>query len=58
METFANSFSLSDGPTSLFDPDGSAIIIHKLPDQRKSGGTADEAGGARQACGVIELIKS
>ncbi len=58
METFANSFSLSDGPTSLFDSDGSAIIIHKLADQRKSGGTADDAGGARQACGVIELIKS
>ncbi len=58
METFANSFSLSEGPISLFDSDRSAIIIHKLPDQRKSGGTADDAGGARQACGVIELIKS
>ena len=58
METFVNSFSISDGPTSLFDSDGSAIIIHKLPDQRKSGGTADDAGGGRQACGVIELIKS
>lgn len=58
LETFASSFTLDDGPVSLFDSDGSAIIVHNLVDQRKAGGTADEAGGGRLACGVIELIKS
>lgn len=58
LETFSNGFALSEGPTTLFDSDGSAVIIHKLPDQRKAGGTADEAGGGRQACGVIQLVKS
>jgi len=58
METFSNSFTLSDSPTSLFDSDGSAVILHKLVDQKKAGGTADEAGGGRQACGVIQLVKS
>lgn len=58
METFSNSFTLTDSPTSLFDSDGSAVIVHKLVDQKKAGGTADEAGGGRQACGVIQLVKS
>lgn len=53
METFASSFTLADGAVSLFDSDGSAIIVHKLPDQRKAEGTAEEAGGGRLACGVI-----
>jgi len=59
LETFASSFRLSkDDPTSLFDLDGSAVIVHKLVDQRKAGSTAEDAGGGRQACGVIELVKS
>jgi superoxide dismutase, Cu-Zn family len=45
---------LSNDPTSVFDADGTAIIIHKLQDQVKAGGTADEAGGGRLACGVIQ----
>lgn len=57
LETFVSSVSLSDGPISLFDSDGSAVIIHKLADQRKASGTADEAGGGRLACGAIALVK-
>jgi len=57
LEAFVSSVSLSEGPISLFDSDGSAVIIHKLTDQRKAGGTADEAGGGRLACGAIALVK-
>lgn len=49
-------FTLSQGPLSLFDSDGSAIIVKQLPDQMKAGGTAAEAGGAGIACGVIQPV--
>ena len=45
--------TLSEGPLTVFDDNGSAIIIHQLPDQQKAGGTAMEAGGGRLACGVV-----
>ncbi len=45
--------TLSDSPVSVFDENGSAIIIHKLPDLQKAGGTAADAGGPRIGCGVI-----
>ena len=46
--------SLSDGPLSLFDEDGSAFIIHVQPDSYcPDGVVAGCAGGARAACGVI-----
>ncbi len=45
--------TLSEGPLSVFDDNGSAIIIHQLPDQQKAGGTAAETGGGRLACGVV-----
>ncbi|MBD2436788.1 superoxide dismutase family protein [Nostoc sp. FACHB-110] len=57
LEAFISSVSLKEGPLSLFDNDGSAVIIHKLTDQKKAGGTADEAGGGRLACGAIALVK-
>jgi len=57
LEAFVSSVTLSEGPISLFDGDGSAIIVHKLMDKRKPGGTADEAGGGRLACGAIALMK-
>lgn len=41
----------SDGDYSLFDEDGSAIIVHAQPDSYG----ADPAAGDRVACGVIEL---
>lgn len=46
--------TLSDGPLSLFDVDGSAIIIHGNPDQGITGEPkSGVSGGPRIACGVI-----
>lgn len=45
--------TLSDGPLTFFDDNGSAIIIHQLQDQQTAGGTSAEAGGGRIACGVV-----
>ena len=53
IKTVSSRFTLSKSPLSVFDSDGSAIIIHKLSDQVKAEGTAAEAGGARLACGII-----
>jgi len=43
--------TLGDGPNSLFQPQGTALVIHANPDDNKT----DPAGnaGARIACGVI-----
>ena len=43
--------TLGTGITTLFDDDGSAIIVHEAPDSYG----ADPAAGARIACGVIAL---
>lgn len=45
--------TLSNSPVTVFDDNGSAIIIHQLTDQQKAGGTAAESGGGRIACGVV-----
>ena len=46
--------TLSEGPLSLFDADGSAFIIHVNPDTYcPEGVVAGCAGGARAACGII-----
>jgi Cu-Zn family superoxide dismutase len=46
--------SLSDGPLSLFDADGSAIIFHGNPDKGETGAPkSGVSGGPRVACGVI-----
>jgi Cu-Zn family superoxide dismutase len=46
--------TLGAGPLSVFDADGTAIIIHVNPDQ---GVTAEPkaglSGGPRAACGVV-----
>jgi superoxide dismutase, Cu-Zn family len=48
----ATNVSLTDGSNSLFQPGGTAIVIHAGPDDYKT----DPAGnsGPRIACGVIE----
>jgi Cu-Zn family superoxide dismutase len=57
MRTTTSRITLSPGPLSVFDVDGSAIIIHALPDTYCPGGeVAGCAGGARAACGKIELV--
>jgi Cu-Zn family superoxide dismutase len=51
LETTTDRVTLGSGPTSLFDADGSALVIHAAPDDHRT----DPAGnsGARIACGVI-----
>jgi Cu-Zn family superoxide dismutase len=46
--------TLSDGPLSIFDGDGTAIIIHGNPDQGITGESkSGVSGGPRIACGVF-----
>jgi len=46
--------TISDGPLTLADADGSAIIIHGNPDQGMTGESkSGVSGGPRVACGVI-----
>jgi superoxide dismutase, Cu-Zn family len=47
--------SLTEGSTSLFDADGSAIVIHAAADDQ----TSQPAGnsGARIACGVVKQTR-
>ena len=51
VEYFTDAVTLGEGETTLFDEDGSAIVMHEDPDdyQTDPAGTA----GARIACGVI-----
>lgn len=47
--------TVSDGPLSIFDTDGTAIIIHGNPDQGTTGQPkSGVSGGPRVACGVFE----
>jgi superoxide dismutase, Cu-Zn family len=47
--------TLSAGPLSLFDTDGSAVIVHGNPDQGTTGEPkSGVSGGPRVACGAIE----
>ncbi|MDX1643757.1 MAG: superoxide dismutase family protein [Thermoanaerobaculia bacterium] len=60
LETTTNRFTLSAGRSSLFDDDGSAVIIHTNEDAYCD--QEDElepgcAGGPRDACGIIESVE-
>jgi Cu-Zn family superoxide dismutase len=47
--------TLSPGPLSIFDANGSAMIVHANPDQGITGPPGSGvSGGPRLACGVIE----
>jgi superoxide dismutase, Cu-Zn family len=47
--------TLSDGPLSVFDMNGSAVIVHLNPDQGITG-MAGASGGPRLACGIIQML--
>lgn len=46
--------TLSAGPLSVFDTNGSAVIIHQNPDLGMTG-VSGASGGPRVACGIIQL---
>ena len=50
-QTLAPGFALKDGPTSVFDADGSAVVIHAKADDHHT--QPSGAAGDRIACGVI-----
>lgn len=57
MSTTTSRVTLSPGPLSLFDADGSSFIIHVKEDTYCPGGeVAGCAGGARAACGIIKKM--
>ncbi len=51
MESATDRIALGAGATSLFDADGSALVIHAAPDDFKTDPTGNS--GSRIACGVI-----
>ena len=56
LHTVTTRVTLSPGPLSLFDADGSAFIIHDFKDTFcPEGAVPGCAGGSRAACGIIEL---
>lgn len=55
LDATTSRITLTPGPLSVFDGDGSAIIVHEKADQGISGpAKSGVSGGDRVACGVIE----
>jgi Cu-Zn family superoxide dismutase len=52
IEYFTDAVTLGEGDTTLFDDDGSAIVLHEGEDDYESDPTGD--AGGRIACAVIE----
>jgi len=54
MKIMTTRVTLSDGPLSVFDADGTAIIIHGNEDKGTTGAPkSGVSGGPRVACGVL-----
>jgi Cu-Zn family superoxide dismutase len=56
MKHTTSRITLSPGPLSVFDADGSAVIVHLNPDRGQNGVTG-ASGGPRIACGVVSLVE-
>jgi Cu-Zn family superoxide dismutase len=55
LDAITTRVTLSPGPLTLFDADGTAIIIHANPDQGITGEPkSGVSGGPRVACGVLQ----
>jgi Cu-Zn family superoxide dismutase len=55
LSHISSRITLSPGPLSIFDANGSAVIVHLNPDSGQPGVTG-ASGGPRIACGVIQLV--
>lgn len=55
FEHVTSRVTIAPGPLSLFDENGSSVIVHLNEDQGTTG-VPGGSGGPRIACGVIELI--
>ena len=55
LEATAEQVTITDGPATLFDADGSALVLHQNEDDLRtnSGPQGPGNSGARIACGVI-----
>ena len=54
LKTVTTRVTVSSGPLSIFDADGTAVVIHDNPDQGITGPPkSDVSGGPRVACGVF-----
>ena len=54
FEHVTSRVTISPGPLSLFDANGSSVIVHLNEDQGTTG-VAGGSGGPRIACGVIQM---
>jgi len=56
MNHTTSRITLSDGPLTVFDGNGSAVVVHANPDQGITGAPGSGvSGGPRIACGVIMM---